>query len=166
MPAGYFASVVIHVLAAIVWLGGLFFLGLVGAPVLRRLDPPAQRQRLFHVLGLRFRAVGWSALAVLAATGLVNLHYRGLLHWSGVLGERAFWATPLGRSLAVKLAAVAVMLIVSYFHDWVYGPRSGLVDVDAPEAARLRRRAVVLAQINTLLALVIVGAAVLVARGG
>ena len=153
-------------LAAIVWLGGLFFLGLVGAPVVRKAEPPTLRQHLFHALGLRFRVVGWSALAVLVVTGLLNLHYRGLLHWNGVLGECAFWATPLGRALAVKLTAVAAMFVVSYFHDWVYGPRSGLVDVESPEAARLRRRAVLLAQINTLLALVIVGAAVLVARGG
>jgi len=58
------------------------------------------------------------------------------------------------------------MFVVSCFHDWVYGPRSGLVDVESPEAARLRRRAVVPAQITTLLALVIAAAAVLVARGG
>jgi uncharacterized membrane protein len=166
VPAAYAASVILHVLAAITWLGGLFFFGLVGAPVVRRMEPAALRQRLFHVLGLRFRVVGWSALAVLVATGLVNLHYRGLLRWRGTLGEGAFWATPLGRALAVKLAAVAAMLVVSFFHDWVYGPRSGLVDAESPEAGRLRRRAVTLAQINTLLALVVVAAAVLVARGG
>lgn len=159
-------SVALHVLAAIVWLGGLFFLGFVGAPELRRLDDLHLRQRLFHVLGLRFRTVGWAALAVLILTGLLNLWFRGLLHWQGVLAEPAFWATPLGRALAWKLAAVALMLVVSFLHDWVYGPRAGLVPPDADAARRCRRTAVLLAQVNTLLALVIIGAAVLLARGG
>jgi uncharacterized membrane protein len=35
MSAAYYVTVVIHVLAALFWLGGMFFLGVVGAPVLR-----------------------------------------------------------------------------------------------------------------------------------
>jgi uncharacterized membrane protein len=35
MPALYYVNVTIHVLAAMLWLGGMFFLGVVGAPVLR-----------------------------------------------------------------------------------------------------------------------------------
>jgi hypothetical protein len=58
------------------------------------------------------------------------------------------------------------MLVVSFLHDWVYGPRAGLVPPDADAARRCRRTAVLLAQVNTLLALVIIGAAVLLARGG
>ena len=166
MTAVYFASVTLHVLAAMVWLGGLFFLGLVGAPVLRRAEPATLRQHLFHVLGLRFRVVGWSALGVLVVTGLLNLQYRGLLQWRGTLGEGVFWRSALGRALAVKLVAVAAMVVISFFHDWIYGPRSGLAPAESPEAAAFRRRAVILAQVNTLLALVIVAAAVRVARGG
>jgi putative copper export protein len=166
VPAAHFASVVLHVVAAVIWLGGLFFLGLVGAPVIRNEEPAALRQHLFHVLGLRFRTVGWTALAVLVLTGFVNLQFRGLLHWRSVLAERAFWATPLGRALAVKLLAVAAMVVVSFFHDWIYGPRSGLVPAESTQAAGYRRRAVILARINVLLALVIVASAVLVARGG
>ena len=55
MSAAYWISVTVHVLAALFWLGGMLFLGLVGAPVLRAVEPPALRQRLFHDLGMRFR---------------------------------------------------------------------------------------------------------------
>ena len=87
MSLAYYLNVVLHVLAALFWLGGMFFLGVVGAPVLRRVEPPALRQQLFHQLGARFRTAGWIAIGVLVVTGAANLHFRGLLRWSGALAE-------------------------------------------------------------------------------
>lgn len=162
----YYASVTLHVLAAMLWLGGMLFLGAVGAPVLRAVEPAELRQRLFHLLGLRFRTVGWVAIAVLVLTGVVNLHYRGLLRWEGVLGSAAFWGTGLGRALAWKLASVAVMLLASAVHDFALGPRAGALAAGTPEALRLRRQAALLARGNALVAIVLVMAAVRLARGG
>jgi copper resistance protein D len=125
VPALYHVTVTTHVLAALLWLGGMFFLGVVGAPVLRQVEPPALRQRLFHELGLRFRAVGWWSIAVLVLTGVANLYYRGWLRWDGVLASGAFWRTRLGNALAAKLVAVVVMLAVSFIHDFVLGPAAG-----------------------------------------
>jgi copper resistance protein D len=73
----YYVNVTIHVLAAMLWLGGMFFLGIVGAPVLRSVEPPPLRQRLFQELGSRFRRIGWLAIAVLVTTGVFNLYFRG-----------------------------------------------------------------------------------------
>jgi putative copper export protein len=39
MSTPYYINVTIHVLAAMLWLGGMFFLGAVGAPVLRTIEP-------------------------------------------------------------------------------------------------------------------------------
>lgn len=166
MPAPYFLSVTLHVLAAMLWLGGMLFLGVVGAPVLRAVEPAELRQRLFHLLGLRFRTVGWIAIAVLVLTGTANLHYRGLLRWDGVLGARAFWETGLGQALAWKLASVVVMLAASAVHDFALGPRAGALPAGTPEAIRLRRRASLLARGNALVAVALVVAAVRLARGG
>jgi uncharacterized membrane protein len=74
----YFVSVTIHVLAAMLWLGGLLFLAAVGAPVLRRVEPASLRAELFERLGTQFRNVGWVAIAVLVVTGVANLYFRGL----------------------------------------------------------------------------------------
>src|SRR5687768_5969953 len=101
----YYLNVTVHVLAALLWLGGIFFLGLVGAPVLRAVQPPALRAELFRSMGERFRLVGWLAILVLLVTGVLNLQFRGLLS-TATLGGRAFWATPYGGVLAWKLAAV------------------------------------------------------------
>jgi uncharacterized membrane protein len=153
------------VLAALLWLGGMFFLGLVGAPVLRAVEPPALRQQLFHQLGLRFRSVGWSAIAVLVVTGVLLLRARGLLRWSGVFGSAAFWGTSLGVALAAKLAAVTVMVVVSLVHDFLLGPAAGRATPDSAQAIRLRRQAALLARVNALVGLLLVAAAVRLARG-
>lgn len=166
MPTAYYVNVTVHVLAAMLWLGGMFFLGVVGAPVLRDVEPPELRQQLFHRLGVRFRAIGWWAIAVLVLTGLINLHYRGWLHWNGALGASAFWRTALGRALAMKLAVVAAMLVVSAVHDFAVGPLAGRAIAGSPSALRLRRRAALLARINALLGILVVIAAVRVARAG
>lgn len=165
MSGAYYALVTVHVLAALVWLGGMFFLGLVGAPVLRALEPPALRQQLFSQLGLRFRMVGWVAIAVLVSTGTLMLHLRGLLRWSGVLDSADFWRTTTGTALAVKLAAVAFMLTVSFVHDFVHGPAAGRMKPGSPDAAAMRRRASLLARVNVLVGLALVVAAVRLARG-
>lgn len=68
----------------------MFFLALVGAPVLRQLDDPELRARLFGELGRRFRSAGWWTIGVLVATGVANLHLRGVLD-PAVLDDPAFW---------------------------------------------------------------------------
>lgn len=166
MPALYYVNVTIHVLAAMLWLGGMFFLGVVGAPLLRSIEPAELRQKLFQAIGERFRAVGWWAIAVLIVTGVLNLHYRGWLHWDGVLGSPGFWRTGTGHSLAAKLGAVLVMIAVAAFHDFIQGPRAGRATPGSPEALAFRRSAALLARVNALLGVIVVAAAVRLARGG
>lgn len=161
----YYLSVTLHVLAALLWLGGMFFLGAVGAPVLRRVEPPALRAQLFRTLGEQFRLVGWAAVGVLLVTGGFNLWFRG---WWGtaVWGEPAFWASPHGRMLVWKLAAVAVMVVISAVHDFVDGPRAGRLRPGTPEALAARRRAAWMARVNAGVGIVLVVAAVRLSRGG
>lgn len=166
MPPLYYLNVTVHVLAAMLWLGGMFFLGAVGAPLLRAVEPPALRQQLFRQLGERFRTVGWVAIVVLVCTGVVNLHYRGWLKWDGVLGSASFWSSPSGHTLAVKLAAVAIMIGVAAVHDFIQGPRAARATPGSPEAIALRGRAAVLARVNAIVGVVLVAAAVRLARGG
>lgn len=163
----YHLAVFLHLLAALLWLGGMFFLGVVGAPVLRKLEPAALRARLFHELGLRFRTVGWISLGVLVATGLWILHMRGVLR-ADVLTDSTWWATPFGRALFWKLMAVVAMVVVSALHDFVFGPRAGRALEEAGEAARERNRrlALHLARINAGFGLFLVYWAMRLARGG
>lgn len=161
----YLVNVTIHVFAALLWLGGMFFFALVGAPVLRTVEPPALRATLFRRLGEQFRRVGWVAIAVLLITGTLNLHLRGMLSMD-VLGRAAFWATGFGHSLAFKLAAVTAMLVVQAVHDFHLGPAAGKLSAGSPEALTARRRAALLARLSAVLGALVVIAAVRLARGG
>ena len=159
----YYANVTVHVLAALLWLGGMFFLAVIGAPALRGIEPPRLRQQLFQALGTRFRRAGWIAISVLVVTGVGNLYFRGWLHGT-VLFNPAFWRTGTGLALAVKLVCVTTMMALSGVHDFVLGPRAGRAAPGSEEAARLRRLSSWTARIEALVGLVLVVAAVRLAR--
>jgi uncharacterized membrane protein len=161
----YYLNVTLHVLAALLWLGGMFFFALVGAPVLRAVEPPALRAQLFRQLGERFRTIGWAAIGVLVVTGVLNLHFRGMLA-ADVWGSPEFWGSRLGQALGWKLGAVTVMIVISGVHDFLAGPAAGRLTAGTPEAVAARKRAAWLARVNALVGLVIVFAAVRLARGG
>ena len=128
----------VHVLAALVWIGGMLFIALVLVPVARGFNDPPLRARLFHAAGVRFRVVGWIALGLLLVTGLGNL-----------------WLRPYLLTLPqfqVKLGLVVVALALSAIHDFVVGPRAGRPGADP----RLRTQASWLGRVNLVVVLVVV----------
>jgi putative copper export protein len=157
--------VTLHLLAAMLWLGGTFFVAAVGAPVLRRVEPESLRADLFRRLGARFRAVGWLAIAVLIATGAMNLELRGMLNVE-TLGDPAFWGRSYGRALGWKLALVGAMTGIAAIHDFVLGPRASRLEPGSPGALAARRSAALLARGNAILGIALVAVAVRLARGG
>lgn len=161
----FYLNVTLHVLAALIWLGGMLFLAAVGAPVLRKVEPRQLRATLFKELGGQFRLVGWTAIGVLLVTGFLNLWFRGFLNWA-TLGSASFWATRYGQSLAAKLVCVTLMLSIQAVHDFRHGPRASRLDPTSAEAQRMRWWAAWLARINTGIGVVLVYFAVRLARGG
>lgn len=159
----YPISVTIHVLAAMFWLGGMFFLAVVGAPALRGLDP-VLRRRLFKEIGERFRSASWVVIGILLATGILNLHFRGLLR-PALTGGGDFWFGPAGRMLAWKLALVGAMLAIASLHDFWLGPKSGTLTPGSPEHERVRRTVVWLGRANALIGVLLVYVATRIVRG-
>lgn len=113
MTALYLLSVTIHVLAAMLWVGGMGFFALVVVPVVRRHAGDAQVRELVRGVGMRFASVGWVALGTLIVTGVCNLGFRGLLP---ALATGDFWRSSFGHVLAMKLTVVAAVLVVSLLH--------------------------------------------------
>jgi len=165
VPALYLLSVWIHILAAMAWIGGMFFLVLVVVPWLRA-GNRANAGAFLRETGQRFRSVGWSCFAILTVTGTFNLYARGVR-----LGDfvRPEWlASPFGRSVLYKLGLFALVLVVSAVHDFSVGPRASVAiqrDPGSPEAERLRRQASLMGRGNVLLALALVAVAVTLVRG-
>ena len=102
---------------------------------------------------------------MLVLTGIGNLYFRGWLAWN-VLGSPAFWQSDAGSMLLLKLVAVGVMVAVSAVHDFALGPSASRADPGSPAAIPLRKRAAWLARVNALVGIVVVVAAVRLARGG
>lgn len=140
---------VVHLLAAIVWVGGTIALVFVSVPPAQRLEGP-QRAAMLRELGRRWRPIGWTALAVAIATGA----------WIASL-EHAYDTTPTRFDvvLAVKGALVGLLVAGAYLHDFVLGP--GLArQIREGKPQSLRPLLVAIGRLNLLItiALPILGA--------
>jgi uncharacterized membrane protein len=151
MHALYTLSVFVHVLAACTWIGAMIFFGAVVVPVVRRPEYAGVYAGLLRRLGARFRLLGWISVAVLVATGIINLALRG----AGLteLTSSAFWRSPFGRTLSYKLTLVALTVAATGAHDvlsrtWM-SRRVG--DPITAEARRARRVASWLGRVILLL---------------
>ncbi|MCC6771633.1 MAG: DUF4149 domain-containing protein [Gemmatimonadaceae bacterium] len=153
----------LHILAAIIWLGGILFFALVGAPVLRRVEPAALRSELFERLGMRFRVVGWGAVLTLLVTGTWLLQLRGWLA-PAVISQGAFWRSPIGVALAWKLGLVTAMLVLTLVHDLAFSPARARALAERPDGAKVRRRLMLLARVGAMAGLGAVVAAVRLVR--
>jgi len=167
MRALYLLSVWVHVLSAIVWVGGSVFLALILVPAMRQSQYREVAAGIVSWTGRRFRTVGWICFGLFIATGTFNLGFRGYT-W-GDLFDGALFAGPFGHTLAVKLATFGVVLILSAIHDFFVGPKAAELmrtDPRSPQAQKLRRRASWFGRLNLLLALIAIWLGVMLVRGG
>lgn len=165
MRSLYIVSVWLHIVAAMAWIGGMLFLVLVLVPMLRTPTMRPRAAELFHVIGTRFRVVGWVALITLAVTGVFNVTFRGY-RFGQLLDGEAF-AGPWGHTLALKLALVTTIVILSAVHDFWLGPKAvRMARENAPPEVRerFRRIASMMGRATMLLALAVVALAVTLVR--
>lgn len=138
----YALSVVLHVLAAALWLGHMFFWSLFGGPALKTVQPP-EAAALLRQSSLTMGGLGWPALAILVATGAYMIAARG-----GTL-EAIYSAAAReavgGDVLLGKLLLVGCMVVYQACFGHRPAPRAILV--------------------NMLVALLVLAAGVLLARG-
>ncbi len=137
----YWICVSLHLLAATLWLGHMFVWSLVVGPAIKRIEPPATAQFL-RECSFAMGALGWPALTILIVTGLYLLSARGIGPVELVTGG-AFSGD--GKVLAVKLALVLVMML----YQAIWG----------------HRRAPAAIYGDMLVALIILGASLVLVRG-
>lgn len=145
----------LHLLAATFWVGGLIFTSGVLSPVLRRDVAAPLRVPLVKAVGQRFSKFGRLALLLLVVTGLYRVRFLFFIS-PGYL-----WTTLYGKILSLKLGLFLGMLVLSFLHDGVWGPRvAALTDrPHSPEFRQALRRLTFWARLNVA----IVGAIVLCA---
>ena len=141
----------IHLLAAMVWVGGLVFLGLVAVPASRTVSGSVERAQLIRSIGRRFAVLALFALGVAVITGWW-LASRSLEGWSALV------TTSYGRLLLFKIALVGVGLVLTLVHILALGPAMSAARARSSPAPRLTlaSRAVNLALLIDSLAIVYV----------
>ena len=149
----YATLITLHVIAALIWVGGVAFIGLALMPALRGMDPKT-RMAAIRGAGRRFRYIGWSALLVLVVTGLMMIHRWGIFE-TGLLSHKL---------LTMKLVFVLLMLMCSGLHDWYLGPRIAAAVRAGEDPGPARAWSGRLGRLTMLLSLAIVILAVLLAR--
>jgi putative copper export protein len=122
--------VTVHLIAAGIWFGGSTALVFVGVPAIRTLDGDP-RGRAMRELGLLWRPIGYGSLLVAAITGVVL----AARDWEPT--------TSFELVLAVKAVAFCALLVVSYLHNFVLGPRLQAEIRDGREQATRPRLVVV-----------------------
>ena len=156
----YSTLVVLHILAAMSWVGGMIFLSLVLAPLARGRKAAPEFMAMFRSAALRFRPIVWIAMAILLITGPMLLSHRGLsvmapASWPGIV--------------TMKLTLVALLLFLTLLHDLVFGPQVSRVSAIA-ESQRTTGEQVIfksarwLPRLSLLIALAVVVAAAVLAR--
>lgn len=156
----YSTLVILHILAAVTWVGGMIFLSLVLAPLVRSRKAVPEFMALFRSAALRFRPIVWVAIAILVMTGPMLLSLSGVAvaspsSWPGIV--------------IVKLTLVALLLFLTLLHDLVLGPQVSRVSA-IPESKRTAGEQVVfktarwLPRLSLLIALAVVMTAAMLAR--
>lgn len=156
----YSTLVIFHILAAVTWIGGMIFLSLVLAPLVRGRKAAPEFMALFRSAALRFRPIVWVAIAVLLTTGPLLLSQRGIqltspASWSGIV--------------TVKLTLVGLLVVLTLLHDLVFGPQVSRVSAIAESQRTTGERVVfksarLLPRLSLLIALAVVIAGAMLAR--
>lgn len=163
----YVTAVWLHILAAMVWVGGLVFIGVVLVPLSRRPEFEDLAGPLLTHSMEKFRWVGWTALGVLILSGTHLLGMRGY-EWSD-LWSGSLWRGSFGTTLAYKLSIVLIMVAVNAVHDFIIGPRAVARWDDDSSMDRndgWGRWAGWLGRLTLVFSVVIVLLAVMLVRGG
>jgi uncharacterized membrane protein len=112
-------AVLLHILATIVWIGGMFFAILVLRPAAGALEPP-ERLALWRRVFARFFPWVWIAVAVLLATG----------YWMIFEGFAGFANLPLHVNL---MHGIGWLMVLIYGHLWFVPYKRFKAALDAGE---------------------------------
>jgi uncharacterized membrane protein len=138
-----------HILAAVIWVGGMFFAHMVLRPSAGPLDPPTRLALWARVLE-RFFIWVWVSIAVLLASGFAMV----------MIGFGGFAALAHYINVMMAVGIIMVMLFAHvYFAPW-RRMRRAVAAADWVEAERNIKKIRVLVTVNLLLGLitVVVGA--------
>jgi uncharacterized membrane protein len=139
----------LHLIAAVFWIGGMAFVNLVLEPSLKELDP-VQRGKLMGTIGKRFTIVAWGSVLLLLVSGFIKTP-DGLLFDT----SDAYGTTLLLKHIVVLLMIlfglrIAVGLIPKIRRE---APQPG--QAPSPEFLKAQGQFQLLSRVNFILGLIV-----------
>ena len=156
MSPSYYISVWLHIIGATFWIGGMLFLPLVLLPGIK--DHP-DRKRLLMVTGLKFRFYGYIVLAMMFVTGLLNIYFRGI-----TFSMKFFFESKYGSLVSLKILLFITMIIISIFHDLLFGREAAEEQLMDDPALKLIARWT--GRLLLLISIIMVYIGIVISRGG
>lgn len=145
----YIINNFVHLLFAVIWIGGMIFMNLVLMPSLSSIDPN-ERGKLFAQIAKRFTIVAWGSTLLLLITGFFKTP-------SGMLFN---FSTDYGMMITVKHILFLVMIIFGSIITFVeapkikkYAPKSG--EKPAQEFVNAQGKIKLLSASNMILGIII-----------
>ena len=154
----------IHITSAAIWVGGSLFIGVVFAPILKKMSMPVEeRIQLMVQVGRRFNKLALPALFILIATGMYQAHL--VLQKSDILYETSY-----GHVLIIKMILVAAVLILYAGHVRVLRKdvEDRIIAKEMPqeELQKLRKKIIILGEVTVVLSIIILFLASVLNAGG
>ena len=154
----------IHITSAAIWVGGSLFIGVVFAPILKKMSMPVEeRIQLMVQVGRRFNKLAMPALFILIATGMYQAHL--VLQKPAILYETSY-----GHVLIIKMVLVAALLITYAVHVRII--RKDVEDkiiakqMPQEQLQKLRKKIIILGEVSVVLSVIILFLASVLNSGG
>jgi len=154
----------IHLTCAAIWVGGSLFIGIIFAPILKKMSMPVEeRLQLMIKVGRRFNKIAVPALIILMATGMYQAHL--ILQKSELLLDSSY-----GNILIIKIILVIALIVTFAIHVRVI--RKDVEEkimskqISQNEIQILRKKIIILGEITVILSVIILFLAALLNSGG
>ena len=154
----------IHITSAAIWVGGSLFIGVVFAPILKKMSMTVEeRIQLMVQVGRRFNKLALPALFVLIATGMYQAHL--VLQKSDILYETSY-----GHVLIIMMVLVAALLVLYAIHVRII--RKDVEDkiiakqMPQEQLQKLRKKIIILGEVTVVLSVIILFLASVLDAGG
>lgn len=142
-----------HMVATVLWIGGLFFQALFLQTIAEKLAPRDQAN-ILEMLRKRFNPIAWLCLAVLVITGLTQMAANE--NYAGFLAFTNSWA----KSILIKHLLVIGMILLAAIQTWWLGPRISALSLrlatGQADSSEVIDRQRLLVRINLLLSLLVI----------
>lgn len=141
----------LHIMATVVWIGGMFTNMVILRPVLAKTLAPADAGRFMGALMKRFRAVVYASIVLLGVTGIplkiINENYVSIINFENSWEIVSF----------VKHVCYGILVLLAVYMFEVLAPRMGRLAAKgpSPEMKALQKQQVLAGSLAFLSAMVI-----------